>query len=209
MEGVGRVLPHGRRQRPGVRRLGGIPLGGVGDIQVTEPLRELAEWLVSLDEPDVQPRRSVSLSMIVQRAKTALQLSEKISTTPQDSTQEIPRALCTPEEDSAVDLVHLSSGQRLRAHPAFMCEGKVCCIHNPSAHSMSSWAQYWREDRGLMERTCSHGVGHPDPDDIAFRLEHEGLEMAYIDAIHGCDGCCRGTNYFPHAPEQEGDKADE
>jgi hypothetical protein len=33
----------------------------------------------------------------------------------------------------------------------------------------------------MMERTCRHGVGHPDPDDLN------------PDTIHGCDGCCSKT----------------
>ncbi len=32
-----------------------------------------------------------------------------------------------------------------------------------------------------LERTCAHGIGHPDPDSLAW-LGCEG--------IHGCDGCC-------------------
>jgi len=56
----------------------------------------------------------------------------------------------------------------------------ACTIHSPSNHHMIDLSQYWRADRGFMERICSHGVGHPDPD--------ERLEGA--DAVHGCDGCC-------------------
>jgi hypothetical protein len=33
-----------------------------------------------------------------------------------------------------------------------------------------------------MERICPHGIGHPDPDDPAFKNPIEG--------VHGCDGCC-------------------
>jgi hypothetical protein len=43
---------------------------------------------------------------------------------------------------------------------------------------MKEWPQNWREDRGIMERICPHGIGHPDPDDPT------------TDKIHGCDGCC-------------------
>jgi hypothetical protein len=48
-----------------------------------------------------------------------------------------------------------------------------------------------------MERICSHGVGHPDPDDIAFKFEN-GLDDAM--GVHGCDGCCSATssNQGPH-----------
>ena len=53
-----------------------------------------------------------------------------------------------------------------------------CVIHAPSAHRMTAYPTHWREDRGIMERICPHGVGHPDPDG------------RYGDAVHGCDGCC-------------------
>jgi len=55
---------------------------------------------------------------------------------------------------------------------------KKCPIHNPSNHHMKDWEQNWRPDRRLIERICPHGIGHPDPDDIA------------TDKTHGCDGCC-------------------
>jgi len=53
-----------------------------------------------------------------------------------------------------------------------MCNGEeecrtpgACTIHSPSNHHMIDLSQYWRADRGFMERICSHGVGHPDPDE--------------------------------------------
>ena len=64
-------------------------------------------------------------------------------------------------------------------HPAERCEGQPCVIHHPSDHHMRDWPLNWRQDRGLMERICPHGVGHPDPDDVN------------PDTVHGCDGCCR------------------
>jgi hypothetical protein len=36
-----------------------------------------------------------------------------------------------------------------------------------------------------MERICPCGVGHPDPDDAAYRLS-QGDD----DTTHGCCGCC-------------------
>tara|TARA_R110000787_G_scaffold16774_5_gene52582 strand:+ start:3125 stop:3385 length:261 start_codon:yes stop_codon:yes gene_type:complete len=64
-------------------------------------------------------------------------------------------------------------------HPRAKCKGPNCVIHNPSDHHMRDWPLHWREDRGIFERICPHGVGHPDPDDIS------------IDTTHGCDGCCK------------------
>jgi hypothetical protein len=70
----------------------------------------------------------------------------------------------------------------LNVHPKYRCKG-TCCIHRRTNHHMRSFPQHFREDRGFMERTCPHGVGHPDPDD------------PFADPIHGCDGCCapKGT----------------
>lgn len=73
-------------------------------------------------------------------------------------------------------------------HPATACDGGFCVLHNPSEHHMREWPLCWRGDRKLMERTCPHGVGHPDPDDLAFHVRN-GREW---QGVHGCDGCCRG-----------------
>lgn len=72
----------------------------------------------------------------------------------------------------------VGSDRVLLVHPKTKCKGQHCCIHNPSDHHMKEWPQNWREDRGIMERICPHGIGHPDPDDPT------------TDRIHGCDGCC-------------------
>ena len=75
-----------------------------------------------------------------------------------------------------------NSEEILLVHPSSACAGQYCTIHNRSNHSMRSFPQHWRTDRAIMERICSHGVGHPDPDDPKFKNEYE--------AVHGCDGCC-------------------
>jgi hypothetical protein len=79
------------------------------------------------------------------------------------------------------------TGQKILVHNKEDCQGEYCVIHNPSDHHMKDWPTHWRDDRNLMERLCKHGVGHPDPDDLAFK-ERNG----YPDSkgIHGCDGCC-------------------
>lgn len=83
------------------------------------------------------------------------------------------------------------TGQRLWAHNKERCGGEHCCIHNPSPGPMRDWPTHWREDRALMERLCpKHGVGHPDPDDIAFKRAKYGEEAAKAEAVHGCCGCC-------------------
>ncbi len=86
------------------------------------------------------------------------------------------------------------TGQKLLVHDKADCTGNFCVIHRPSPHAMSAFPTHWRGDRQLMERICPHGIGHPDPDDIAFKRNRPrfGEDMAKADSIHGCDGCCQG-----------------
>lgn len=56
---------------------------------------------------------------------------------------------------------------------------------------MVGWPMLWRKDRQLMERTCPHGIGHPDPDDMAFKALRMNSAMARAEGVHGCDGCCQ------------------
>ncbi len=84
------------------------------------------------------------------------------------------------------------TGQTIvRVHPATPDCAKGCVIHSPSAHSMRDFPTHWREDRGLMERICPHGIGHPDPDQLAFIARTQGINEARWESVHGCDGCCR------------------
>lgn len=76
----------------------------------------------------------------------------------------------------------------VNVHAPEACEGHACCIHNPSDHHMRLWPQLWRDDRYLMERTCAHGIGHPDPDHLAWVHRYPGVDPGY--GVHGCDGCC-------------------
>lgn len=100
---------------------------------------------------------------------------------------EIVDGSCT--ECGAGRLARLEHDGRLlvRTHVFGSCLGEHCTLHNRSDHVMRSFPQNWREDRMLMERVCSHGVGHPDPDDIAL----VGPDGA-VAGVHGCDGCCGG-----------------
>jgi hypothetical protein len=97
-----------------------------------------------------------------------------------------------PRDDAELpwDLIVVANGT-ITTHPMSACAGEICCVHNPSAHSMLAWPQLWRDDRMLMERLCPHGIGHPDPDDISYKRRTRGEEFAYYEGIHGCDGCCR------------------
>jgi hypothetical protein len=79
------------------------------------------------------------------------------------------------------------TGQTLyRVHAADSCRG-ACPIHRPSDHAMRAWPLHYRPDRGIFERICPHGVGHPDPDSVRRALEYdEDTDVG----VHGCDGCC-------------------
>lgn len=85
------------------------------------------------------------------------------------------------------------TGQKLYVHNKNACKGFHCPIHNSSNHKMKDWPTNYREDRGLMERICEHGVGHPDPDDLNFKERTRGKKYAELESIHGCDGCCSGA----------------
>lgn len=80
--------------------------------------------------------------------------------------------------------------RQLFTHGPEQCAGQICVIHNPSTHHMREWQLHWRDDRKLMERVCEHGIGHPDPDHLAFVARTKGDEAMRIESIHGCDGCC-------------------
>lgn len=63
-------------------------------------------------------------------------------------------------------------------HDNKICSGRDCIIHNPSTPTENR-NLYWRNDRGIFEEICEHGVGHPVVE-----------TPEYFDSIHGCDGCC-------------------
>ncbi len=86
-----------------------------------------------------------------------------------------------------VQLEH--SSLTVRCHPQSRCNGSACTLHNRTQHVMRGFRQLWRSDRGIMERTCPHGVGHPDPDDYRVISGDD-------DGVHGCCGCC----YAPAVP---------
>jgi len=82
------------------------------------------------------------------------------------------------------------NGSLLAVHAEMMCH-PPCAIHNPSDHPMVELPLVWRSDRGFFERRCRHGVGHPDPDDLAFKERTLGREASAF-GVHGCCGvCCR------------------
>lgn len=94
-------------------------------------------------------------------------------------------AYFTPYGDRRYALENTDPYERgflVNVHEPDKCAGENCTIHNRSDHHMRSWPQHWRSDTGVMERTCPHGVGHPDPD---MPYGPEAWQW-----VHGCDGCC-------------------
>lgn len=75
-------------------------------------------------------------------------------------------------------------------HPPDECAVEFCAVHAPSPHHMRELPLVLRLDRadGCVERVCKHGVGHPDPDWVSYRMS---LGDIYPDT-HGCchEGCC-------------------
>lgn len=76
---------------------------------------------------------------------------------------------------------------QIYTHTLAACDGTNCTLHNPSPHHMVDWPMVLRGS-GLIERTCPHGVGHPDPDSARYYIDRTGEDHW---GIHGCDGCCR------------------
>lgn len=75
----------------------------------------------------------------------------------------------------------------VQIHDPVHCEGYGCAIHgHPTPHPLVDRPLYWREDRGILERICVHGVGHPDHDSAGYLND---IGRGYTN-VHGCDGCC-------------------
>ena len=72
--------------------------------------------------------------------------------------------------------------------PVSDCKQFGCALHAPTPHATDDLRLHLRQDSGLMERICPHGVGHPDPDSMAYFLRRNPENKHIGD--HGCDGCC-------------------
>lgn len=76
-------------------------------------------------------------------------------------------------------VIHLKN-----VHTPDKCSGRSCVIHNPLTPNMDR-VLVWRDDRGFFEEICEHGVGHPTPEDIEYRVS-----TGWGVLVHGCCGCC-------------------
>ena len=88
-----------------------------------------------------------------------------------------------------MEQVRVNETQVIWAHDSSQCaQDSVCSIHNPSAAAEAIGVRHWRNDRKMMERICTHGIGHPDPDQVSY-WKSVGLDTFTL-GVHGCDGCC-------------------
>lgn len=94
-------------------------------------------------------------------------------------------------------------GHLTHVHDPRDCQGRGCAIHNhPSAHKLRNAPLNWRGDRGILERICAHGVGHPDWDAAQYLVS---IGRGY-ESVHGCDGCCLEVNTINPQFDEKGDK---
>lgn len=77
----------------------------------------------------------------------------------------------------------------MNIHKPEQCAGEPCPFHNPSEHALSG-ARMDIRATGLVERECEHGIGHPDPDSVAYLNAHGATGAKGSWGVHTCDGCC-------------------
>jgi len=92
-----------------------------------------------------------------------------------------------------------SFGRTWSIHHRSLCKGKYCPFHNPSNHPLKNAPINIRSDKMyLVERICEHGIGHDDPDSVAY-LHSIGEKWA---GVHGCDGCCEVSHMSENEKER-------
>lgn len=93
------------------------------------------------------------------------------------------------------DIIGLHDGRTMLVHLPAACVDTACCVHNPSTHPLNTAPLSWNAFTRTMERTCQHGKGHPDPDDIAYKRSMLGADFARHFQFHDCCGwhCCKGV----------------
>lgn len=86
---------------------------------------------------------------------------------------------------------HEMDGVNVLTHTLSKCQGRKCVIHNPSDHHMRGWPKRFHQPTQQTARVCKHGLGHPDPDDVAYWQQ---IAHRRISTKHECDGCCTPTD---------------
>lgn len=71
-------------------------------------------------------------------------------------------------------------------------EDAACSLEGCPFDLPAGWTKHFRDDKGLFENICPHGIGHTAPESI----KAEG------DGIHGCDGCCATLAKPPPPPPE-------
>lgn len=89
--------------------------------------------------------------------------------------------------DAETNTYDLGGGYILKnLHKPYQCAGDLCIIHNVTQGPTKDWPLTYRLDRGIFERHCIHGIGHPAVEQLEFwRVANRGSE-----AVHGCCGVC-------------------
>lgn len=86
---------------------------------------------------------------------------------------------------------HEMDGVNVLTHVVERCQGRNCVVHNPSDHHMRGWPKRFHQPSQQTSRVCKHGLGHPDPDDVAYWQQ---IAHRRISTKHECDGCCTPKN---------------
>ena len=91
-----------------------------------------------------------------------------------------------------------ATGSTWGVHSRETCDGSYCAIHNPSDHPLKDAPIIIRganpfslKPHGFIERVCPCGIGHSDPDSVAY-FDGRGIMGT---GVHGCCGHCVEGNY--------------
>lgn len=99
-----------------------------------------------------------------------------------------------PETGYWTDSDH--DGVTLRnVHSPTSCESRGCAVHNhPTNHRLKDAPMNWREDRGILERICEHGVGHPDIDSALYLdsigAGYQNIHACHFEGPYSTKSCC-------------------
>jgi hypothetical protein len=156
--------------------------------------------------PDADPRRQPEQPKVFdfdankEEYKKLLQAmaNVKISMTQAQGALQFLKGSWPEPDDTPAYEKHEMNGRVVRTHRKKYCAGRHCVIHNPSKHGMLTWPRNFRDDTKRTERMCRHGIGHPDPDDVAYWVSQGRSERAL--QTHGCDGCCTEALKMPALP---------